>query len=104
MLDISQCRLFEEVDQDEDKFLSLTELRKLFHGIKYERWHARKDRAVDEVMKEFDTSGDKKITMDEFVSGFTKWLEEMKLSAEKQYHSVKSLKELYEVILRFELK
>ncbi|KAF7140596.1 hypothetical protein RHSIM_Rhsim06G0204300 [Rhododendron simsii] len=91
-------RLFEEVDQDGDKILSLTELRKLFHGIKYERWHAHKDRAVDEVMKEFDTSGDKKITMDEFVIGITKWLEEMKLSAEKQYHSVKSLKELYEIL------
>ncbi|KAG5546159.1 hypothetical protein RHGRI_018365 [Rhododendron griersonianum] len=95
---IAITRLFEEVDQDRDKFLSLTELRKLFHGIKYERWHAHKDRAVDEVMKEFDTSSDKKITMDEFVSGFTKWLEEMKLSAEKPYHTVKSLKELYEIL------
>ncbi|XP_058221559.1 sodium/calcium exchanger NCL1-like [Rhododendron vialii] len=91
-------RLFEEVDQDGDKILSLTELRKLFHGIKYERWHAHKDRAVDVVMKIFDTSGDKKITVDEFVIGITKWLEEMKLSAEKQYHSIKSLKELYEIL------
>ncbi|KAF7141178.1 hypothetical protein RHSIM_Rhsim06G0204500 [Rhododendron simsii] len=98
VLDISQCRLFEEVDQDGNKILSLTELRKLFRGIKYERWHMHKDRAVDEVMKIFDTSGDKKITMDEFVIGITKWLEEMKLSAEKQYHSIKSLKELYEIL------
>lgn len=98
VLDIFQCRLFEEVDQDGDKILSLIELRKLLHGIKYKRWHAHKDKAVDEMMKEFDLNSDKKITMDEFVNGITKWLEETKLSVEKPYHSAKSWKEIYEVI------
>ncbi|KAL7218320.1 hypothetical protein ACSBR2_011565 [Camellia fascicularis] len=71
-------RLFKEVDQDGDDKITFD-----------------KDIAVSEVLKEFDLDGDKTITMDEFVNGFTKWLDDAKRSMDKEYHSVKSLKDLY---------
>ncbi|KAL7203343.1 hypothetical protein ACSBR2_016602 [Camellia fascicularis] len=37
------------------------------------------------------------ITMDEFVNRFTKWLDDAKRSMDKEYHSVKSLKDLYQL-------
>ncbi|XP_052178502.1 sodium/calcium exchanger NCL1-like isoform X2 [Diospyros lotus] len=90
--------LFEEVDEDGDRIISFAELRQLLQEIKYKRSHADKDRVVAEVMKEFDLDGNRKITIDEFVSGFTKWLDETKRSMDKQYHSVRSLKDLYQIL------
>ena len=97
MLDVLHCSIFEEVDEDGDKLVSLDELRKLLHEIKYKRWHADKDTAVAKVMEEFDIDSDEKINEDEFVNGFTRWIDDIKLTMDKQYHSVRSLKDLYMV-------
>ncbi|CAL5390754.1 unnamed protein product [Camellia sinensis] len=91
-------RLFEEVDQDGNNKISFGELKKFLHEIKYKRWYVDKDIVVSEVLKEFDLDGDKTITMDEFVNGFTKWLDDAKRSMDKEYHSVKSLKDLYKIL------
>lgn len=56
-----------------------------------------KDSVTEDIMKEFDSNDDKKITMDEFVNGMTKWLDESKGAVTKRYHSIKSLKDLYQV-------
>ncbi|XP_057460921.1 sodium/calcium exchanger NCL2-like isoform X1 [Actinidia eriantha] len=90
--------IFEEVDEDGDKLVSLDELRKLLHEIKYKRWHADKDTAVAKVMEEFDIDSDEKINEDEFVNGFTRWIDDIKLTMDKQYHSVRSLKDLYMIL------
>ncbi|KAI8025925.1 Ultraviolet-B receptor UVR8 [Camellia lanceoleosa] len=44
---------------------------------------------------------DKMITMDEFVNRFTKWLDDAKRSMDKEYHLVKSLKDLYQLEMLF---
>lgn len=49
-------------------------------------------------MKEFDTDGDSKVTMDEFVNGFINWLDETKNAANKRsFRSINSWKDLYQV-------
>lgn len=49
------------------------------------------------MFKVFDLDGHKKINMEEFDSGFTKWLDQTKHALEKQYFSRKSLKDIYQV-------
>ena len=46
-------------------------------------------------MKDFDLDGDQKITKDEFVNGFTKWLDQAKNTLDKRYYSQKSLRDIY---------
>lgn len=91
------CRLFEEVDQDGDNIISPSDLRELLLEIKFTGTSIDKEKEIGKVMKEFDLDGDQKITMDEFVTGFTKWLDETKHAIDKQYFSKKSLKEVYQV-------
>ncbi|XP_065623901.1 sodium/calcium exchanger NCL1 isoform X2 [Quercus suber] len=90
-------RLFEEVDQDGDNFISPSDLRELLLEIKFTGTSIDKEKEIGKVMKEFDLDGDQKITMDEFVTGFTKWLDETKHAIDKQYFSKKSLKDVYQV-------
>ena len=55
------------------------------------------EKEIKEVLKVFDLDGDKKINKEEFVSGFTKWLDQTKHALKKQYFSRKSLKDIYQV-------
>ncbi|KAK9265349.1 hypothetical protein L1049_027218 [Liquidambar formosana] len=89
-------RLFEEIDQDGDDFISPSELKELLLQIKFRKSHADKDKAMAEVLKQFDMDGDRKITKEEFVDGLTRWLDETKQTINKEYYSKKSLKSLYE--------
>ncbi|CAA2981627.1 sodium calcium exchanger NCL2-like [Olea europaea subsp. europaea] len=91
-------RLFEVTDHDGDKFISLPELREFINEIRFRDMGPDKDSVTEDIMKEFDSNDDKKITMDEFVNGMTKWLDESKGAVTKRYHSIKSLKDLYQVI------
>ena len=93
------CRLFEEVDQDGNKYISPSDLRGLLLETKFTETSIDKEKEIAEVMKEFDLDGDQKINEDEFVNGFTKWLDETKHAVDKQYFSKRSLKDVYEVIL-----
>ena len=93
--------MFEEVDLDGDNMISFAELKNLLYEIKYKRWNVDRDMVVAKVLKEFDINSDNKITMDEFVNGFTKWLDEAKHAMDQKYHSVKSYKDLYQVIHTF---
>ncbi|KAL2466793.1 sodium/calcium exchanger family protein/calcium-binding EF hand family protein [Abeliophyllum distichum] len=91
-------RLFEETDHDGDKFISLSELKEFLQEIRFRELDSDKDKVTEDIMKEFDVDDDKKITMDEFVNGMTKWVDESKGAVNKRYHSIKSLKNLYQVI------
>ncbi|XP_075498148.1 sodium/calcium exchanger NCL2-like [Primulina tabacum] len=91
-------RLFEERDQDGDKVISFSELNEFLQEIKFRRLESSKDDTTAEIMQEFDIDNDQQITMDEFVKGMTKWLDDTKDTMNKRYHSVKSLKDLYEVL------
>ena len=92
------CRLFEEVDQDGNKYISPSDLRGLLLETKFTETSIDKEKEIAEVMKEFDLDGDQKINEDEFVNGFTKWLDETKHVVDKQYFSKSSLKDVYKVI------
>ncbi|KAI3466071.1 hypothetical protein Pfo_022734 [Paulownia fortunei] len=91
-------RLFEERDHDRDKVISFHELKEFLKEIKFRNIHSDEDNTTAEMMKEFDMDKDEKITMDEFVNGMTKWLDDTKYSMSKRYHSVKSLKDMYQVL------
>lgn len=43
-------------------------------------------------MEEFDLDDDEMINMDEFVRGFTRWIDETKDAMGKRYNSIRSLK------------
>ncbi|XP_011083284.1 uncharacterized protein LOC105165819 [Sesamum indicum] len=91
-------RLFEEKDQDGDKVISFSELKEFLQEIKFRNLQSKDDNNTAEIMKEFDIDEDEKITMDEFVNGMTKWLDDTKDAMNKRYHSVKSLKDMYQVL------
>ncbi|KAI6687240.1 hypothetical protein NL676_024068 [Syzygium grande] len=94
-------RLFEEIDQDGDDAISPSELKELLLEIKFKHVHVDKDKAVDEVIKEFDIDSDQRISKDEFVAGFTKWLEEAKVAVDKEPYSKKSFKDWYQLFQPF---
>lgn len=60
-----------------------------------------KDKTSEEVMKMFDSDKDKKIAEPEFVNGMVKLLDQTKDAMSTRFHSVKSLKDLYQVYTNF---
>ncbi|KAL2245464.1 UNVERIFIED_CONTAM: Sodium/calcium exchanger NCL2 [Sesamum indicum] len=79
-------RIFEETDQDGDKYLTAAELKDFLREIKFRKLYSDKDKVTEDMMKEFDANKDKKITVDEFVKGMEKWIEETKKDSDKTYH------------------
>lgn len=67
-------KLFCTIDQNNDGYLSAAELRALIIGVRFDQIELNKDDAVENVMKEFDTSHDDRIDADEFFVGVSKWL------------------------------
>ncbi|KAK6259853.1 hypothetical protein SCA6_014327 [Theobroma cacao] len=68
--------LFMMIDENGDGLLSPAELRALVLGIQFEEIDMDIEDAVDKVLKEFDTSCDSFIDIDEFIKGISKWLNE----------------------------
>ncbi|KAL0353807.1 UNVERIFIED_CONTAM: Sodium/calcium exchanger NCL [Sesamum angustifolium] len=79
-------RIFEETDQDGDKYLTAAELKDFLQEIKFRKLYSDKDKVTADMMNEFDANKDKKITVDEFVKGMEKWIEETKKDSCKTYH------------------
>ncbi|KAI4321828.1 hypothetical protein MLD38_035162 [Melastoma candidum] len=71
-------RLFEEIDQDNDDAISLTELKELLVEVNFKHTHVSREEAVEEVMREFDVDGNRSISKEEFVQGFSNWLQQAK--------------------------
>uniref|UniRef100_A0A2P2JRC5 Uncharacterized protein MANES_15G090800 n=1 Tax=Rhizophora mucronata TaxID=61149 RepID=A0A2P2JRC5_RHIMU len=67
-------KLFEAIDENQDEKLSLSELKALIIGIRFEEIDFDRDNAVAEVMRDFDTSNDESVDLQEFTDGITKWL------------------------------
>ncbi|KAJ6949888.1 sodium/calcium exchanger NCL2-like [Populus alba x Populus x berolinensis] len=94
-------RLFEEIDKDGDDYISPSEVRQLLLDIKSTGMNINKDSASEELIKVLDLNDDKKITKEEFVHTFTKWLEETKYAMDKRYITMNSLKRIYQVFHPF---
>ncbi|KAI3457397.1 hypothetical protein Pfo_014060 [Paulownia fortunei] len=77
--------IFRETDQDGDKYLTAAELKEFLREIKFRKLYSDKDKATEDMMKEFDMDYDKKITIDEFLKGMEKWIEEAKKGSGKTY-------------------
>ncbi|KAI3895510.1 hypothetical protein MKW92_010186 [Papaver armeniacum] len=69
-------RLFDRFDIDKDNLISHQELRTLIEGIKFGKIELDMDDAVEELMNELDINGDHMIDKEEFINGFTKFVEE----------------------------
>ncbi|KAA8523970.1 hypothetical protein F0562_010599 [Nyssa sinensis] len=65
---------------------------------RFRKSHLDKEKAIADVMEELDPNGDKKITMDEFINGFTKWIDETKNALDKRFLSEKSLQDAYPIM------
>ncbi|KAH0983239.1 hypothetical protein GBA52_010416 [Prunus armeniaca] len=71
-------KLFKTLDQDSDGYLSTADLRSLIIGIQFDDIDINIDEAISQVMRDFDTSHDSKIDVDEFFKGISKWINKAK--------------------------
>ncbi|KAL2331382.1 hypothetical protein Fmac_018963 [Flemingia macrophylla] len=90
-------RLYKELDQDGSSGISASEVKDLLLKNKVTETNIDEEKEIRKVLQIFDLDGDQKINKEEFVSGFTKWLDQTKHALDKQYFSRKSLKNIYQV-------
>ncbi|KAI3789556.1 hypothetical protein L2E82_02355 [Cichorium intybus] len=90
---------FTKIDQDGDNYVSFSELKELLQDIKFRQLAWNKESRMEEIMKEFDKDSDSKVSMEEFVDRFAKWLDETKGAVDhRPYRSINSWKDLYQVV------
>ncbi|CAI9286516.1 unnamed protein product [Lactuca saligna] len=90
---------FTKIDQDGDSYISFSELKELLQDIKFRQLTWNKETRMEEIMKEFDKDSDSKVSMEEFVDRFTKWLDETKGAVDdRPYRSIRSWKDLYQIV------
>ncbi|KAL5564497.1 hypothetical protein UlMin_027661 [Ulmus minor] len=94
-------KLFQTIDENNDGFLSPTELRALVIGFRLEEIDLDKNDAVEKLMKDFDTIvNDSRIDEREFIAGITRWLNEAKrsgdISADPGHRTMKFLNDFHE--------
>ncbi|KAK6124361.1 hypothetical protein DH2020_041854 [Rehmannia glutinosa] len=64
--------LFNKIDNNKNASVSALELRVLLLGVKMDDDDLSTERDVENILESFDTSGDGRITQDEFIRGMTK--------------------------------
>ncbi|KAK4486675.1 hypothetical protein RD792_006733 [Penstemon davidsonii] len=84
---INMARVFEETDQDRDKSLDVPELREFLRDINFRKLYSDKDKATEDMLKDFDMDNNNKINVDEFVKGMEKWIEESKKDGIKTFRA-----------------
>lgn len=84
------------MDEDGDNQISVSEVKKLLPEVKFTSLEHEKDKGIAEVMNRFDLDHDGRITKDEFMNGFTKWLDEYK--SVHNENTARSLGDIYQVI------
>jgi Ca2+/Na+ antiporter len=88
--------LFEAIDDNKDGYLSYSELKALIVGIQFNEFNLDHNDAVEKVMKEFDTTLDTRVDLNEFIAGVGKWLAEARGAvASNNYSSMKYLDEFH---------
>ncbi|KAI4333603.1 hypothetical protein L6164_018387 [Bauhinia variegata] len=90
--------IFKEINQDGDSGITASEVKKLLLENKLTEIDVNEEEEeVKETLKNFDLNDDNKINKEEFVDGFTKWLDQTKHAVKKEYLRRDSLKKLYQV-------
>ncbi|KAL8144955.1 hypothetical protein AgCh_003244 [Apium graveolens] len=69
-------KLFTAIDTDHDAYLSASELRALIVGIRFDEINLDEENAAAKLLKDFDSSLDEKIDLEEFIRGIKNWLDE----------------------------
>lgn len=75
-------RLFHSIDADGDQHISFAELNALIIGIQFDEINLDQAEATEKLMKDFDTSLDRKIQLSEFIEGVSRWIGEAKRSGD----------------------
>ncbi|KAL9145823.1 hypothetical protein ABFS82_13G068900 [Erythranthe guttata] len=78
-------RIFKVTDRDGDETIDASELKGFLQEIKFRKMYSDKDKATQDMMKEFDVDDNKKININEFVKGMEKWVEETKKDSGETY-------------------
>ncbi|GMP53051.1 hypothetical protein CsSME_00018642 [Camellia sinensis var. sinensis] len=86
-------RLFENIDRDKDNCISQSELKQLVMNIKFRNMPLDADEAVEKIMEELDINGDKVLNEEEFVAGFSKWLNTANNQTPNSIESVDEIKQ-----------
>ncbi|CAN6689717.1 unnamed protein product [Malus baccata var. baccata] len=76
--------LFHRVDKNHNTYISADELKALILGIQIQEIGLDDDDYAEEVMKQFDLSGDAQLTETEFVNGISKWINPDKTPAKNE--------------------
>lgn len=102
--------MFDAIDENKDGQLSASELRALIIGIRFEEIDLDQDDAVSKILRDFDTSLDDHIDIEEFITGIGKWLNEATRttngkrttngSADPGPHTLKFLDDFHQVSCR----
>ncbi|KAM7502574.1 hypothetical protein LguiB_001478 [Lonicera macranthoides] len=80
--------LFAKVDVNNDKSLSPAELKAMITGVNFQEINFDADDIVARIMKEFDENNDSEVSLGEFISGMSKWLNKTKpYTKENNSHS-----------------
>ncbi|KAL0306558.1 UNVERIFIED_CONTAM: Sodium/calcium exchanger NCL [Sesamum radiatum] len=88
-------KLFKAIDENEDGYLSHSELRALILGIQFNEINLDQDDAVEKVMKDFDITLDSRVDRREFIDGVGRWLQEAKSAASNHAGSMKYIDEFH---------
>ncbi|CAA3009484.1 sodium calcium exchanger family [Olea europaea subsp. europaea] len=79
-------KLFKAIDENQDGYLSRTELRALIVGIQFSEINLDENDAVDKLIKDFDVTLDSQVDFNEFTAGIERWLGEAR-GAKVQKHA-----------------
>ncbi|CAI9787723.1 unnamed protein product [Fraxinus pennsylvanica] len=72
------ANLFKAIDENDDRYLSRSEFKALIVGIHLNEINLDENDAVDKVMRDFDTTLDARVSLEEFIHGVDRWLQEAK--------------------------
>ncbi|XP_058221561.1 sodium/calcium exchanger NCL-like [Rhododendron vialii] len=93
------AKLFHALDVDGDDQISYAELKAMIIGIQFDEINLDQADATDKVMKDFDTSLNTKIELQEFIAGISRWLDEARHSVASSNggsNTVKYLEDFHE--------
>ncbi|MCD7452673.1 hypothetical protein HAX54_017733 [Datura stramonium] len=81
-------RLFHKLDDDQNNYLTPSELEKLTENVKLREAHLNHKTSVEEIMKDLDQNDDHMIDENEFLRGVTYWNHNAKQTTKEHHDKV----------------